>query len=69
VNEEQKFKRLKMLQRQARELCAHEVCERNEARIRQALQKIRDYYVRQISTVWDADLSAKIDCLNWILGD
>jgi len=63
MTQKENEKRLRFLQRQARELIRHE----NEAKIQKALVKIRDYYTGSIGKKFDPVLSAKIDCVTWLI--
>ena len=58
--------RILLLQHQARTLV---VLERDEAKIRAALLKIRDFYSGLIGTPYaPSDLSQRLDCLELLIG-
>jgi hypothetical protein len=48
------------LLRQARKL-------KNDEKINEALARIRDVYIARMDKCFDPVLSAKIDCLTWLL--
>ena len=63
------IKRLELLQQQAQQLIEQERRQRNEAKIERALRTIRDYYIGRMCRTWDPALSARIDALNWLIGE
>jgi len=62
THEELKARR-RFLRNQARELIRAE----NDLKIRKALTSIRDIYQGRIGKNFDPVLSAKLDCLTWLL--